>query len=1497
MPGQPVVLDSFGGLVTTARPEDIPEGASPRNNDVDFIVGRFIQRPGCQSVYTHIQSEYGPEGGTVATAIDTTSSVWSNPSNILLDDGSYATTALSGPAAANYAVQSVAVTNGGYYSISQTPVATLSGIGAGAIVSLTVETITPGGGVPYKTVTAVTVIEGGIYTSAATITFSGADTGNNAIASVAMQTLPTTLALSDILRITGFSFAVPSTFQINGIGVNVKGLAPAGGMVFAQLVKNSVPVGNMRSVPLPATDSYIDLGSPLDLWGSTWTYIDSDSSTFGVDLWVASSASGTISLDYGEIVVYGTPQDTNFNGICDANLNQTDQVTLMLDSNGLTWKEDVSNLPGQIAVEAGIPAVMAGAYLKGVDANGVAFMAYSDLTQGVSQPMQYNGRWCDRITQVGPGVAPIFTPVQSSSDTFSISSINQPSLFTPLGGCYYLQSSGPGSTSAGNVVTIYYGDSTNPSSPQDTDLVAAFNSGNAVYVWINFTGFPTSLGPICVQVTSVGEASPPSQPRQFFYFTYNVSNSAYTYYKGSGHPSYLATWNRSLATLNMSVNVPGLTVGNKVTISGNSVAGYNSAWIITQALNSGQMEITETEVTAGVATYHYAMQSGIAPAAGESVTITNTTNANGFLNLTNATIVTASGGSTGTFIVDTSIATDYAIAAESGTATTAGTIFAFDPGIGVVNTSTTPIYGNGTGGTLTFGNAANNVITPGVKQGSVFFITRDGAVTRPAPPLTFTVPTNCGSITASGIPVGPPNVVARGITFTESGQNQIPGANFYYYDTATSYFVNGTEYTSDALIVRDNMSTSATFAFSDTVLLASDEIDIPGNDYFNLMELGNPAWMFQYASRMLYGLCQTKIQNMLNLSFDGGYLPTGSNALPMPTGWNFLGTGNGASYSVTGFSISGDVVTVQAVNSLVQGYAVMLDGLAVGTYLNDINLVVETANGTSFTAAFTNADVGSTADSGTVRVTSSSLGLVVSLDFGNAFQIMNYGAAAWTNAQVLFQSAYQDYLNVNIIQPNTAYSVRVKGRSLNADGQTVTIQLPTYSNNVFSPALFGSATFTFNRGNYEIQSAPLITGNGLAIVPPALQLALGVNALAAGAGVEIDRIEVFPTNRPVDTTTIWTSKPGNFEFVDINSGSLGVGAENPQPATGAFEILEQLYIEKTKSLSVTQDSPNYEPNNWQVRQASDRAGSVGPNAFDEGEEFTLSASRNGVYFFDGGKPQPILRELQNAAKGLNLWEYVNWDAGKTVWIRNDLNMRRLMIGIPLTMPNPWLPLAAAAVPISPNVILMCNYTGCPTGVELAESPEVHVTMFGDLKEIDMRRKWSIWQIPCPAAEFVPRGDGLTAPLFLCNGINSGKVYQLVPGAAVGGQNTDDGAAINWSYCTYGFVKAKQGQQIPGLGTLRKIWYYLAVTMEGVGQVAGKLYSNSLGALPRNTFTIPLSFTLASPQQNDQERVLEIGGQRLFIEFKSIGSGGYAEVGPVMLDGEMDKTSPHRGVAS
>src|SRR6266404_4563734 len=48
----PVPLTVFSGAVTEMAPEDLPEGASPLNQDVDFLPGSVFSRAGRQSVYS-----------------------------------------------------------------------------------------------------------------------------------------------------------------------------------------------------------------------------------------------------------------------------------------------------------------------------------------------------------------------------------------------------------------------------------------------------------------------------------------------------------------------------------------------------------------------------------------------------------------------------------------------------------------------------------------------------------------------------------------------------------------------------------------------------------------------------------------------------------------------------------------------------------------------------------------------------------------------------------------------------------------------------------------------------------------------------------------------------------------------------------------------------------------------------------------------------------------------------------------------------------------------------------------------------------------------------------------------------------------------------------------------------------------------------------------------------------------------------------------------------
>jgi YVTN family beta-propeller protein len=73
----------------------------------------------------------------------------------------------------------------------------------------------------------------------------------------------------------------------------------------------------------------------------------------------------------------------------------------------------------------------------------------------------------------------------------------------------------------------------------------------------------------------------------------------------------------------------------------------------------------------------------------------------------------------------------------------------------------------------------------------------------------------------------------------------------------------------------------------------------------------------------------------------------------------------GSTANITGFSITGNVATINAVNQLTPGTGVTLSGLTSGAFLNSPSpFTVLTASGSQFTIAFTHADVAFTPDAG-----------------------------------------------------------------------------------------------------------------------------------------------------------------------------------------------------------------------------------------------------------------------------------------------------------------------------------------------------------------------------------------------------------------------------------------------------------------------------------------------------------------------------------------------------
>jgi hypothetical protein len=188
-------------------------------------------------------------------------------------------------------------------------------------------------------------------------------------------------------------------------------------------------------------------------------------------------------------------------------------------------------------------------------------------------------------------------------------------------------------------------------------------------------------------------------------------------------------------------------------------------------------------------------------------------------------------------------------------------------------------------------------IGAGVHQCAVIFVTRQGYLTRPSPPISWTA---AGGLRANvtGLPsVGTlPNIVARILAFTGAG------GDLFFYTTG----LDG----APQMQVLDNSVSSFVVDFSDTALLAG----ISADSLFDLVELGECAGVIGYSDRLFWWGERNKQNNWENLTFDGGFGGTGNN---VPLGWTpdatfFAGGGfDSTDQAVWGsdYSILGDGAT------------------------------------------------------------------------------------------------------------------------------------------------------------------------------------------------------------------------------------------------------------------------------------------------------------------------------------------------------------------------------------------------------------------------------------------------------------------------------------------------------------------------------------------------------------------------------------------------------------
>lgn len=170
-------------------------------------------------------------------------------------------------------------------------------------------------------------------------------------------------------------------------------------------------------------------------------------------------------------------------------------------------------------------------------------------------------------------------------------------------------------------------------------------------------------------------------------------------------------------------------------------------------------------------------------------------------------------------------------------------------------------------------------MAPGLKQMVVLFQTRNGLVVGPCVPVTINVSGGQYGL-ATRVPIGPSTTSSRIIAFTGSG-----GSNFFYLPVAPQ--VNGV-IVGTSTVINDNVTTELFMDFSDNSLFQGIAIDIQGNDLFELDVMGPVLDVHFYASRLSLSGMPNQVPNLINMGFDGGYYADAPN---MPLGWTQVTTG------------------------------------------------------------------------------------------------------------------------------------------------------------------------------------------------------------------------------------------------------------------------------------------------------------------------------------------------------------------------------------------------------------------------------------------------------------------------------------------------------------------------------------------------------------------------------------------------------------------------------
>jgi hypothetical protein len=596
-----------------------------------------------------------------------------------------------------------------------------------------------------------------------------------------------------------------------------------------------------------------------------------------------------------------------------------DIKNLYLSSTGRFYVEDVTGAPGVATL---LFSTTPNTCAKSITAFGREFIAISDGLHGQEVPLQFDGTNVDRVTQDGPGAPPMVANVSYPAVALAVSG---------SGTTYTVVSSTPGRPLLGiyrQLVVVFtvlppvaMGDQMILSGSSLPALNGTYtvNFVNVAGSYVSFAFFSPNPaagtggsgvvypgGGLSLSRSNNTVSGQTTAPHNLqIGYQALVAGVAATQV-GGGVASIVINNEDNPGIATITTAAPhGLLPNNEVVIDGVPTAAVGGGIASSQTFGTITTIVTNTAHGLNPGSVVNILGSGTSPHYGDGqwtvLTVPNATTFTYQIGVQETTDAPVAGGTVSlvwpsastndlynTFeVIQSPSATSFqvAITYPDGTWGSGGTVsFAWD-GTFYVTAVPSPTafeyqqYGpdatTGSTGTITpFGQVA-----PGLHQLQMSFLTRQGAITKPSPPVTFEA--NGGQYLAlTNVATGPPNIVGRIFELTGA-----LGSRFFYIPVPAQ--VNGLV-VSTSTVLNDNTSTSAILDFSDNTLFAALGTSIPGNNLAAQIVLDGALFFLTDDERLGTAGQRNRLQTMLNMGFDGGVLPS---APTVPSGWTATGVG------------------------------------------------------------------------------------------------------------------------------------------------------------------------------------------------------------------------------------------------------------------------------------------------------------------------------------------------------------------------------------------------------------------------------------------------------------------------------------------------------------------------------------------------------------------------------------------------------------------------------